>query len=394
MKNAHFITGATGFVGGAIALKLLEETNDYLVCLVRGDNQQDSQQRLIKSLIAASVAYNQPELEAAIMARCIAYNGDVTKEIPIEDSILGNFSVHTLWHSAASLKFSEKDKDFIYQMNVEGTKNVCAFSNTLGVKKTIYISTAYVSGKKQGSIKEEIMPLDNPTSNYYETSKIIAENHLVEHCQSKLHILRPSIVIGHSKTLAPTSFSGLYGFYVDVFVFRNKVKKVLGELLSYRPLQMISNPEDPLNLIPIDYVASGAVKIGLSDSDKIVFHLTNDLPCKVSYVVKNTFEMLELKAPIYVTDDSSFTSLDKRLDEHLEFYTSYLSGVKIFDRQNSLSVAGVYESGFFLDEDILIRFLEWYAGYQQIAGLKTRVQVKALNKLKNNPVNLLETTDN
>ena len=381
MKNAYFITGATGFVGGAIVLKLLEETEAYILCLVRGDNQADSQKRLMKSLVNAAIAYDQPELEAAIYARCIAYTGDLTAEIPLIEEILSEFNILSVWHSAASLKFSERDKEFIHDINVHGTQRICRFTNAIQAQKLIYVSTAYVSGKKQGVIKEELYPLDHPTSNYYETSKIIAENFLVNNCKSKLMILRPSIVIGHSRTLAPTSFSGLYGFFIDVSLFKRKVEKVLGSLLAFRSLKMISNPEDPLNFIPIDYVASAAVCIGLSNNTNLVYHLTNDFGCKVDYVVRNTFTMQQLKAPQYVSDSSLFTSLDKTLDEHLEFYTSYLSGVKIFDRSHASVVEGVYPDGYKLDEETIVSFIDWYAQYNSIAGLKTRIQIKALHKM-------------
>lgn len=381
MKKGFFITGATGFVGGAIALKLLEETQDYVICLVRGDSREDSQKRLIKSLIGAAVAYDQPELEDAINTRCIAYNGDLTSDIPLHEDLLKEYTITSVWHSAASLKFSEKDKEFIHEINVNGTRRICDFVNKINAEKLFYVSTAYTSGRKQGLIKEEIYDLNHPTSNYYETSKIIAENYVINNCKAQIKILRPSIVIGHSKTLVPTSFSGLYGFYIDVSLFKRKVEKVLGSLLTFRALKMISCPNDPLNLIPIDYVASAAVKIGLSDSKSLVYHLTNDFPCKVDYVVKNTFTMLNLKAPEYVKEGTGFTSLDKTLDEHLEFYTSYLSGVKIFDRTNAASVPGVYDGGFKIDEAKLIEFIEWYAQYNRVAGFKTRIQVKALNKL-------------
>lgn len=381
MKNAYFITGATGFVGGAIVLKLLEETEENIICLVRGDTKEDSQKRLIQSLLNAAEAYDQPELQAAISTRCIAYTGDLTEEIPLIDDVLSEFNILSVWHSAASLKFSERDKEFIHEINVHGTQRICRFTNSVQAKKLIYVSTAYVSGKKQGLIKEELYDLNHPTSNYYETSKIIAENYLVNNCKTQLMIMRPSIVIGHSKTLAPTSFSGLYGFFIDVSLFKRKVEKVLGSLLAFRSLKMISNPEDPLNFIPIDYVASAAVSIGLSNNKNLIYHLTNDFACKVDYVVRNTFTMLQLKAPQYVTDASSFTSLDKTLDEHLEFYTSYLSGVKIFDRSNAVSVSGVYADGHKLDEETIVSFIDWYAQYNSIAGLKTRIQIKALHKM-------------
>ncbi|TXH22324.1 MAG: NAD-dependent epimerase/dehydratase family protein [Mycobacterium sp.] len=63
------LTGATGFVGSAIALQLLG-TEAHPVCLVRSRNQDSPQVRLEAALRTAAGAYGLA-LSTAQIARCL-----------------------------------------------------------------------------------------------------------------------------------------------------------------------------------------------------------------------------------------------------------------------------------------------------------------------------------
>ena len=378
MKN-HFVTGATGFIGGAIALELLKKTEDNLYCLVRGIDINQCEQRLKESLKLSALAFGE-NMNDEIDARCVAVKGDLHDMDLPQELNNGDIKINSMWHSAASLKYAEEDKAFIHKINVEGTRCICQLSNQLAVSNFNYVSTAYVSGKLEGKLEEKLYNIDNLTSNYYEKSKIIAENYLVNNCKAKLKILRPSIVIGHSKTYAPLSFSGMYGFIIDLKIFRRKVEKKLGFLLYHRPLKILSVPQDPINLIPIDYVADAATLIGLSDSDKKVFHLTNDTPGPVGDPIEVIFEFMQLQKPTYVTSEKAFTEIDRKLDENLDFYSSYLSGIKLFDRNNAVQVKGVYTAGYPIDRDLIRQYVQWYMNYVGQGGVKARLERKHFEK--------------
>ncbi len=380
MKKNHLVTGATGFVGGAITLEILKKTEDNVYCLVRGESIEECNTRLKESLHLSALAFDE-DLVSEINNRCFAIKGDLEElELPSEISE-GIIGISYLWHSAASLKYAERDKAFISKVNIDGTRHICSLSNQLNVDHFHYISTAYVCGKKKGTIEEKAIELDNPTSNFYEKSKIIAEHYLLDNCKAKLKIMRPSIVIGHSKTFAPTSFSGMYGFIIDTNIFRRKVEKELGFILEHRPVKIVSVPDDPINLIPIDYVASAAVAIGLSDTEKKFFHLTNDTPACVGDPMELIFDRLNLKKPMYVTTKNSFTEIDRRLDENLEFYSSYLSGIKYFSRENSKEISGVYQNGYDSSREVLSQQIDWYINYLNNGGLKTRLEKRILEKM-------------
>lgn len=362
MKRNHFVTGATGFVGGALVLELLKKTDDNIYCLVRGADINACYNRLKEWLYLSASLYGKDMFEL-INTRCIAIRGDLHNIHLPEPVRNGMIKFDYIWHCAASLKFSDKDHEYINYVNVEGTKHLCQLSNTLSVANFIYMSTAYVAGKTQGVIEEKVIEVDTPTNNFYEKSKILAEQHLHNHCKAKLRILRPSIVIGHSETFAAASNSGLYGFIIDLTIFRRKFQKDLAGSPGQTPLKIVSVAEDTINFVPIDYVAESAITIGLSDANKTIYHLTNDTPGKVKDGMEVIFESMNLQKPLYVSSKFRFREIDYILDNNLCFYSSYLSGIKIFSRANTLAMKGMYPISFNIDKEILSRYVNWFITY-------------------------------
>jgi nucleoside-diphosphate-sugar epimerase len=362
MKRNHFVTGATGFVGGALVLELLKKTDDHIYCLVRGADIYACVNRLKECLYLSASLYGEDMFDL-INTRCFAVRGDLHYIYLPESVRNGLIKFDYIWHCAASLKFSDKDREYIDYVNVEGTKRLCQLSNTLSVANFIYMSTAYVAGKTQGVIDEKVVDVDRPTNNFYEKSKVLAEYYLLTFCNAKLKILRPSIVIGHRTTLAAASNSGLYGFIIDLSVFRRRFGKALESLQEHTPLKIVSVAEDTINLVPIDYVAESAITIGLSDTDKTIFHLTNDTPGKVKDGMEVIFESMNLQKPSYVSSKFRFRKIDLILDHSLCFYSSYLSGIKIFDRANALPIKDMYPLSYNLDKELLGQYVNWFIAY-------------------------------
>ena len=87
-----------------------------------------------------------------------------------------------------------------YEINYEGTKNLCAALDKVGVPRAfIFISTAGVYGIENGNYVTEDTPLLGEER--YQKSKIMAEEFLTEWCKEHnvtLGILRPSLMVGHN----------------------------------------------------------------------------------------------------------------------------------------------------------------------------------------------------
>lgn len=114
---------------------------------------------------------------------------------------------------------AEEEKLF-YDINFEGTKNLCRALEISGIPKSlIFISTVAVYGCENGNLITESHPRNGVTP--YAKSKILAEDFLTEWCERNnvtLTILRPSLLAGINP---PGNLGDMIrgiekGFYVNI----------------------------------------------------------------------------------------------------------------------------------------------------------------------------------
>lgn len=115
---------------------------------------------------------------------------------------------------------SEVEIQAFFDVNYQGTVNLCSALENVGVPKAlIFISTVAVYGCEFGKMITEDYPLDGETP--YAKSKIMAERYLLDWCQKHnvvLGILRPSLLAGKS---APGNLGAMVngirkGFYMNI----------------------------------------------------------------------------------------------------------------------------------------------------------------------------------
>ena len=176
---------------------------------------------------------------------------------------------------------------------------------------------------------------DADTHNHYERSKVEAERLVAGGRRMAIRILRPSVVVGHSRTLAATAFSGFYGFVRQLVQFRGMVDRTQRGLLANKPMHVRLDTDATIDLVPVDAVAREAVTIGLSDTAAGVYHLTHRDPPTLGLVVRTLFAMCGLHEPQFVSSPDELTWLDKQFDERLDFYGAYMRGDRRFERRRT-----------------------------------------------------------
>ena len=155
-------TGASGFLGRNI-YQLLEKT--YVIKTVGLTSQDD-------------------------------YKIDIARNIPVFTEVF-DVVLHAAG-KAHSIPKTEEEKQLFFDVNLQGTKNLCTALENSGIPKAfIFISTVAVYGCDSGENITEEHPLNGTTP--YALSKIKAEKYLQGWCAMhnvKLSILRPSLIAG------------------------------------------------------------------------------------------------------------------------------------------------------------------------------------------------------
>lgn len=360
MENAHLITGATGFVGSAIAIELLQKTQGAIMCLVRPKQGESSQGRLLRTLHYLVELYALPKtIHKEIDTRCFALEGDLTGDLSGVSKQV-KLPIQHVWHSAASLDYEERFAAEIHRINVDGTRSVLELAKTLKAEYFNHVSTSYVAGSNRGTIQETLTDIETP-NNTYEASKILGEKMVHNTVGIKTRIFRPSIVVGHSATLGVLTFSGLYGFARRVVQFNAIMNRMKEGFLNTNRVKMVIDTESPINFIPVDMVAAEIVDIGLSDASANFFHICNPHVLTVRESVDAVFEAAGVTPPEYVEHEGDFSDVDKKFNEKVEFYASYLRGFKQFNRENVTSVLGARNlECFAVDKPQLSQYIHWY----------------------------------
>ncbi len=358
----HVFTGATGLVGSAIILELLRADPDARILAIVRPGDEGVALRLKNTLRrAARLNGHHDALDRDIETRCEALAGD------IHESRCGidpptSWSGAEFWHCAAGLWFQDRYRDEVMQTNVEGTRHALELAQALDVRAFNFISTAYVAGGRSGPIPAAPIPLSDvpELNNHYERSKVIAEQS-VRDSGLRTRILRPSIVIGHSRTGGALTFNGLYGFLRGVFKFRRLMERTQAHLMDSLEVRMLADPDGTLDLVPIDFVAQDAVALSRADADPGIYHLTLPARPSTQRVIETVFDTVGLRPPHFADDASELTWLDRKLDQSVSIYSAYLFGDKRFDRtQTDRWVKRPAGEGHALPLDEVRRFCDWY----------------------------------
>jgi nucleoside-diphosphate-sugar epimerase len=146
-----FITGATGFVGGAIARRLAPD--NWVLAMVRGSGSDEK----IKALGVRPVLCTLESIGEAMLREC--------------DVVI---------HCAAYVEPWGRYQDF-YHVNVEGTQRMLDMARKAGVKRFIFIGTeaALFAGQDMLDINETY-PYPHKSPYHYSETKKLAERLVLE----------------------------------------------------------------------------------------------------------------------------------------------------------------------------------------------------------------------
>jgi nucleoside-diphosphate-sugar epimerase len=371
MSRHNFVTGVTGFVGSHLAYRLLEDGH-HVIALARGSRSASARERVIDVL--GEVAGPEGNLQAHL-DRLEVLEGDISKPLLGLDADFFRRAASItdeVWHCAASLSFTDEERDEIFQMNVGGTQKVLDLVQQTRSRRLHHVSTAYVAGTKEFA-KESEINTGQTFRNAYEASKCEAELLVAEAHARKIltsTIYRPSIVIGDSVTGRATHFHGVYAFIRGLFTGAARLRRKAGSNGHvHLPVRVLGKMTTTLNFVPIDYVVNGMVRIGNETSSHGgTYHLANPIPTPNDLWLPNICRLLGVTG-VELVDQNAFaahppTRMETSFQKQMAFYYMYLQGEPLFDCSRTLQAL---EGTAIECPRVTVQFIEkivgWYVEY-------------------------------
>lgn len=244
-SNSILLTGATGFLGGAVAARLVDEGfAECLLFLVRAESPEEGLERLRDNLRLHAVLESALQRLQPRQILC----GDLldTRWLGSERGRL--MRVEQVINCAAVASFSKNPN--IWPVNVEGTFAFARImSESRHLKRFLHVGTAMCCGPERESPVHESWDFPHSDEQLvdYTASKAEIERRMREELPSlPLVVARPSIVVGHSELGCQASGSIFW-------VFR----------MGFALESFTCGLDEQIDVIPVDYCAEALVALAL-----------------------------------------------------------------------------------------------------------------------------------
>jgi thioester reductase-like protein len=254
-----FLTGATGFLGGELAVALSKNRLvERLVCLVRAKNNDEAEARL-RSVFAV----HEDPYDAK---RVVALAGDLlNEELPtFLDGDRSLSDINIVVHAAANTSFLRQKYPIVEQTNLWGSQRIAAWASSLRALDTFaYIGTATIVGAGNDVVgrmlNEDEAP--NPLAKHlvgYTQSKMFGEMAVRTMIpEDKLLVIRPSILVGDARSVIPRSFD---------------IAWIITALKCLR--MFFGNPDAACDVIPVDYAADAILELLMGPRTHTTYHVS------------------------------------------------------------------------------------------------------------------------
>lgn len=194
---------------------------------------------------------------------------------------------------------SEAEKQVFFDVNYQGTVNLCKALENAGIPKSlVFISTVAVYGCEFGELIDEYHPLKGNTP--YAKSKIMAEEYLAKWCKEHevvFGILRPSLLAGRK---APGNLGAMVngikkGFYMNIAGGR-VVKSILMAEDIARLVPLLEKKGGIYNVCDTRQPSFG--EISESVAKQLGKHKPISIPYWMAWCMAKVGDLLGDKAPI------------------------------------------------------------------------------------------------
>lgn len=341
-KKLFGVTGGAGLVGAQLILNLVRKGHRVVTIIRRTANQTPSE-RFLDAIEMLNISSDEKQ---NVLDSVITLDADIEKEKlglqPASYQACKN-KLSGIFHSAGYVDFQQKhDASIFWRQNVKGSENALKWAHDSQCP-FFYISTAY-AGHGSGSVAYENLNGIGSGRNHYENSKIEAEwliSKKAEILGIPYAILRPTILMGSKADGASLNFRNMYQFMKALKLIGARHKRINSRTNSPQ-LRIPLNPEDTLNITPVDISTESMTRICVDTNNwnGKIFNLSHPKPInfqKLATIFEQLFDVkIQLDQSIKNTsDDESLSKEEASLKQILKPFEEYLGGEPHFDTTNS-----------------------------------------------------------
>ena len=255
------ITGGAGFIGSAIAKKLIDR-GDTVVLIDNFNDYYDPQLKRdrIKKFLKG---YEKPVRRGGGFT---LYKGDI-RDRKFLEKVFKKENLDKIVHLAAmaGVRYAIEHPLLYVDVNVMGTTNMLDIAVKYKIKNFVYASSSSVYGNNKKLPFSESDPVDTPISPYAASKKA---TELLAHCFSHIHGLKTTGL----------RFFTVYGPWgrPDMALF-----KFVKNILAGKPIDVYNRGKMSRNFTYIDDIVTGTITV-----------LDADLPCGVMNIGGDKEEQL------------------------------------------------------------------------------------------------------
>ena len=367
MSHYVLLTGATGLVGRYLIRDLLRRGH-RLAVVVRSTKKETAEERI------ESILQMWDGQLGRLLPRPVCLEGDVNQPglgLSASDRAWVGENCRTAIHNAAVLTFHGKGpEDDPWRTNLGGTRNTLDTCCDLGILDLHYVSTAYVCGTRDGTVREDELDCGQDFRNDYEHSKFLAETMVREASfLRQLTVYRPAVIAGDSRTGYTSTYHGLYMYLklMSVLVWNEEAGP---DGRRYTPVRLNMTGKERRNIVPVDWVSAVICRLfETREAHGGTYHLAPQQPLTPGDIIEAGYRYFNSYGVEFcgIDDDLAGTAgtMDEAARDRGAIYHSYETTDPEFDLTNTQKFAADLPCPR-IDEPMLHRF--WSYGEEDRWG--------------------------
>jgi thioester reductase-like protein len=249
-STAVLVTGATGFIGRQVLRHLLAADRS-VIAIARPREDLSAHSRVMRAVGHLPDRRQVEVIEADLTNLQHSLTSGVLRRL--------RDMVETVIHCAGDTAFFPTDMEQFRAGHIDGPLALLAALAGGRLRRWGYLSTAYVCGKRSGTVFEDEGDVGQDFHNPYERVKLDAETSMRaagDRLGIDVRVFRPSVVVGPAPETAGGQPSNLF------FIFIRMMEGLAR--LSHRfkvRLRIEGAPAARFNIVPVEYVARALVAL-------------------------------------------------------------------------------------------------------------------------------------